>query len=116
MLKKLKNIILSNKKLRKVIIRTIRTQQINTFKISNFPIYDYFEKDNGDKISLHRNLRSFVTPDWQKKFQKHVINGKEVNTSFDLDLNLAKTEYRLFFNYFEILDRNRKLKDIIDGL
>lgn len=101
MVNTIKNIILSNKKFRKAIIRAIRTQQINTFKISNFPIYDFFELENGEKISMYKNLRGFVTPDWQKKFQKHIVNGKETNTSFDFDINLAKKEYQLYFNYFE---------------
>lgn len=101
MLQKIKQLILSNKKLRKAIIRTIRNQQSSTFKIGNFPVSGYFELDNGAKLSLHKNLRSFVAPNWEQNFQKNFEKGKEVNTSFDADLNLAIEEYKLFFTYFE---------------
>jgi ubiquinone/menaquinone biosynthesis C-methylase UbiE len=101
MLNYIRKKILSNKKLRKKIIRTIRKQQLNTFKISNFPIYDYFKNDSGETVSLHKNLRSFVTPNWEKKFIQQVVNGKVVNSMFDFDLDLARIEYQLFFNYLD---------------
>lgn len=113
MIQKIKQFILSNKKLRKAIIRTIRNQQISTFKISNFPVNGYFEKDNGEKLSLHTNLRSFIVPGWEKHFQQNFKDGVEVNTSFDTDLSLAVEEYKLFFTYFEktVMSLNFSLKD-----
>jgi ubiquinone/menaquinone biosynthesis C-methylase UbiE len=93
--------ILSNKRLRKAILRRLRRQQMAAFEIGTFPVSGLFTLDDGTKISVHENLRSFVVPNWVQSFQRYYENGVEVNTSFDTDIKLAREEYKLFFIYLE---------------
>lgn len=96
MVQKLKKAILSNKRMRKYIIRSIKQQQRNAFKLSNFPEYDRFLLDDGSAITLHQGLRSFVNPDWQE------IHKDDSNkSSFDANIPFLEKEFELFFFQFE---------------
>ncbi len=115
----LKRKVLSNRKLRKAIIRVLRQQQLSTFSIHKFTVYDSFRKDNGRDIDLYKGLRSFVNPDWEKMFQ---AQKDTADIPFDADIDLLTKESMLYFLYFEkvlmsydISMQGRKLLEIGAG-
>lgn len=112
--------LLSNKKLRKKIISFIRNQQKNSFKIENFPAYSKFTTGTGEEISLHKNLRNFVNPNWED-YSKKLLKNKKLTLDVT-DLQNSKKDFSKFLETFNHLIKlydfdpnNKKILEIGSG-
>jgi len=73
MIQKIIKTILSNQKLRKKAVETLKKVNSNAFDISSLKTFDVFIDENGNKIDLKEGLRSMIKPGWQATFENRPI-------------------------------------------
>lgn len=97
----IKKTLLSNRSIRKKIIRFVKKIQANTFSINAFSIEKYFVKDSGEKIAVYNGLRSFVRPNWEEVYENNFDKLKKQGKSFEIDLPYLIAEAEQYFSKME---------------
>ncbi len=93
---------------------------INTDIVNNLnKLFDsIYSGTFGEKLMYYKSIFEIKVTLGSVVSVKHDVNTFFMSTYAIVDYNNGLPRYDIndMFNYFEILDRNRKLKDITDGL